>query len=65
MIGVLGLNKLRHKHTAKEKQLKQAAAEAATYNDYMAKQQHLLAQQEKAIAKLMQQNKASLKRLKK
>ncbi|MBO7191430.1 MAG: hypothetical protein J6V32_04955 [Elusimicrobiaceae bacterium] len=48
-----------------EKQLKQAAAEATTYSDYMAKQQHLLAQQEKAIAKLMQQNKASLKRLKK
>lgn len=48
-----------------EKQLKQAAAEAATYNDYMAKQQQLLAQQEKNISKLMQQNKASLKRLKK
>lgn len=48
-----------------EKQLKQAAQNATSYNDYMTKQQQLLTQQENAIAKLMQQNKASLKRLKK
>lgn len=48
-----------------EKKLKQAAATAANYRVYAAKQKQLLAEQDQALQQLMMQNKASIKRIKK
>ena len=47
-----------------EQKLKQAAYTAADYNAYASRQSGLLQEQNKAIAQLMEQNKASIRRIK-
>lgn len=51
--------------TNTEKQLKQAAQEAADFAGYFARQKELLAAQEQALNALMTQNRSSIKKLKK
>lgn len=48
-----------------ERKLKKAAAVATDYKDYTARQKQILAEQDQSIKQLMQQNKSSLRRLKK
>lgn len=48
-----------------ERKLKKAAAVATNYQDYLARQKQILAEQDQSIQQLMQQNTASLRRIKK